>query len=355
MTILLDKLRNLWYNNIIGYGKGKHKMNNMKELLEGFSPNKDLSQSNIEKITIIGNTLKTVVDENFPSLRYPVIAGGAIRDAVFGQKIKDYDIFFDTSSLENDEKADTALLLIALTCEKLAAGPFPALAECVYSVVGKDADYELKGLSETNPAVPFIVYQNSKPTYPEAFVNWDQMVLAEPEPVGEPREFPLLQMIGHDDKRLTDAPLSFLEYFDYALVKGLFDPTDMGFHFHRTMLESIYKRELKFSGYRTNVRVRSFFDKLRYVSGVDGQKMADSFRIVDETPKAKDPSDYPFTTGLSKETTALSRLGQQYIYQPRGQLYGNPNQVVEAAFWDVRIDNLMRPPRVADEPLDDNF
>lgn len=295
MTILLDKLRNLWYNNIIGYGKGKHKMNNMKELLEGFSPNKDLSTTNIEKITLIGNTLKAVVDENFPTLRYPVIAGGAIRDAVFGQVIKDYDIFFDTSSLENDEKADTALLLIALTCEKLAAGPFPALAECMYSVVGKDADYELKGLSETNPAVPFIVYQNSKPTYPEAFVNWDQMVLAEPEPVGEPREFPLLQMIGHDDKRLTDAPLSFLEYFDYSLVKGLFDPTDMGFHFHPTMLESINKRELKFSGKRTRTRVYGFLDKVRYGDyGGDGRKLMDEFRIVDETPKEKGPSGLPF-------------------------------------------------------------
>ena len=287
MTIPLDKLRNLWYNNIIGKGKGKHKMNNMKELLEGFSPNKDLSTTNIEKITIIGNTLKAVVDENFPTLRYPVIAGGAIRDAVFGQVIKDYDIFFDTSGFENDEKTDIALLLIALTCEKLAAGPFPALADAMYSIVSKDVDYNLKGLSEANPAVPFIVYQNTKMKASYGEVNWDQEVLAAPEPE-ERREFPMLQMIGHDDKRLTDAPLSFLEYFDYNFVKGMFDPTDMGFHFHPTMLESINKRELRFSGKRTRTRVHNFLDKVQYgdYDGV-GRKLMDEFRIVDETPKKR--------------------------------------------------------------------
>lgn len=60
----------------------------MNELIAQNSLNHVVSEQNSATIADIGEAIRQVVNENFPQLRYPVIAGGAIRDTIFGLPIR---------------------------------------------------------------------------------------------------------------------------------------------------------------------------------------------------------------------------------------------------------------------------
>lgn len=279
----------------------------MNELIAQNSLDTVVSEQNRATIMDIGEALRQVVNENFPQLRYPVVAGGAIRDTIFGLPIKDFDIFFDTSVFEDEEREDIALLLIAMVCEKLGQHEYPELRNCRFGMVGHNDGYAV-GEGEDRK-VPFVVYEN----YPfkvaeEAGWNWEQNMWNEVEAAPPPRPyaFPMLQVIGHKDDRLRTEPVEFLEYFDYGLVRGLFDPNDMTFAFHDSLAETLLSREIPCSNQKTLNRVTNFFDKMYGL--VRGPELAASFKVVDTRPKEVPPVDVPFEA----KTTTLSSWAEYF-------------------------------------------
>src|SRR5690606_18644501 len=124
--------------------------------------------------------------------------------------------------------------------------------------------------------------------------NWEQNMFNEPEEPVDPRPyaFPMLQVIGHKDDRLRTEPVAFLEYFDYALVRGLFDPADMTFAFHPSLRQTLLSREIPYNNQKTLNRVYNFFDKMH--GPVGGRELAASFKVVDTRPKEVPPVDVPF-------------------------------------------------------------
>lgn len=261
-------------------------MKTMNELIAQNSLDPVVSEQNRATITDIGEALRQVVNENFPQLRYPVVAGGAIRDTIFGLPIKDFDIFFDTSVFEDEEPEDIALLLIAMVCEKLGEHEYPELRNCRFGMVGYDDGYAV-GEGEDRK-VPFVVYENypyKDPLGERIPGQWDLDELAPAAPDPRPYAFPMLQVIGHKDDRLRTEPVAFLEYFDYGLVRGLFDPNDMTFKLHPSLEETLLSREIPYNNQKTLNRVTNFFDKL--YGPVGGPELAASFKMVDMRPKDK--------------------------------------------------------------------
>jgi hypothetical protein len=267
-------------------------MKTMNELIAQNSLDPVVSEQNRATIMDVGEALRQVVNENFPQLRYPVIAGGAIRDTIFGLPIKDFDIFFDTSVFEDEEREDIALLLIAMVCEKLGEHEYPNLRNCRFGMVGHNDGYAV-GEGEDRK-VPFVVYENYP--YEEPVQEWipDQNMWNEAEAVPDPRPyaFPMLQVIGHKDDRLRTEPVAFLEYFDYDLVRGLFDPNDMKFAFHPSLEQTILSREISYNNQKTLYRVTDFFNKMYGPRG--GPQLAASFKVIDTRPKEVPPVDVPF-------------------------------------------------------------
>ncbi len=299
----------------------------------------DPAQSGVNRATVmtIGEAIRQVVNENFKELRYPVIAGGAIRDTIFGLPIKDFDIFFDTSVFKDDEREDMALLLIAMVCEKLAEHEYPELRNCRFTAIGHNEGYPI-GEGETRK-IPFIVYENYPFVEPSlGLVNWEQgfldVVPDDPVPDRGIYSFPTLQVIGHGDERLRTEPIGFLEYFDYDLVKGLFDPSDMNFHAHPDLLECLKSKDVKFNNDRTRDRVHNFFDKMfPFPNGVD---VINSFNFVDTRPKEAPLADVPFDSYNAVKIQKVSMLELNQMY-PK---FMQPNDL-------VNINNLQW--RVIDE------
>lgn len=265
----------------------------MNELIAQNSLNHVVSEQNSATITDIGEAIRQVVDENFPQLRYPVIAGGAIRDTIFGLPIKDFDIFFDTSVFEDEEREDIALLLIAMVCEKLSEEKYPDLNNCRFNMVGHNDGYALGEGKDRK--VPFVVYENNSPLV-EDDIRWGDVPDVPPI---------MLQVIGHKDDRLRTEPVAFLECFDYGLVRGLFDPSNMAFAFHDSLQETLASREIPCNNQKTLNRVSNFFNKM--YRPVGGRELAASFKVVDTRPKEVSPVDVPFEDKM-KTLASYGRL-----------------------------------------------
>lgn len=278
----------------------------MNELIAQNSLDPVVSEQNRATIMDVGEALRQVVNENFPQLRYPVVAGGPIRDTIFGLPIKDFDIFFDTSVFEDEEREDIALLLIAMVCEKLGEHEYPELRNCRFGMVGHNDGYAV-GEGEDRK-VPFVVYENYPYESPPGEwipgqLDLDELVLAAPPP--RPYAFPMLQVIGHKDDRLRTEPVAFLEYFDYGLVRGLFDPNDMTFAFHDSLQETLLSREIPYNNQKTLNRVTNFFDKM--YGPVGGRELATSFKVVDTRPKEVPLPEVPFEDKM-KTLASYGRL-----------------------------------------------
>lgn len=339
MKKVLDKVSLAWYNNRIRYGKGKSPIMTMNELIATTSIDKALSEHNRATILNVGEAIRQVVNENFREMRHPVIAGGAIRDTIFGLEIKDFDIFFETSAFKDDEAQDIALLLIALICEKLAEHEYPKLRNVRFGTVGHVKEYAV-GEGEDRKT-PFVVYENYPydPGPGEWIPGQWNVLLDEPaEPPEErPYSFPMLQVIGHKDDRLRDDPVAFLEYFDYGLVRGLYDPQDSTFKLHPSLEETLRAKKVVYSNEKTRRRLDNFLAKLW--NNEAGREVANVWELEDARPKEVAPTPVPFM-GSKKGTSSLSQLGRQ-LDQPFGVLYERPNireaverrAQAEAALW----------------------
>ena len=271
----------------------------MNELIETHSLDRATSEINRATILNVGEAIRQVVNENFPQLRYPVIAGGAIRDTIFGLPIKDFDIFFDTAVFEAGEEEDIALLLIAMTCEKLAEHEYPKLRDVRFQPVGHKNQYTVG--EGDNLKEPFVVYENYPyENEPQQWVPGQVDFLD--EAIAEPArlyEFPQLQVIGHNDQRLREDPVAFLEYFDYGLVRGLYDPSDLAFHLHPSLQETLVSKQLPYNNIKTQGRLFNFMDKLYTARG--GNIVAETYTMVDNLPKVDE--GFTISTGRTGIST----------------------------------------------------
>lgn len=189
---VLDNWRNLWYNLSIKSGEQQV---DILTIIEASSI--DLENSHRVKQTIeeFGKTLKAVSEDKLPFLRTPVIAGGAVRDMIFGLTPKDYDIFFDISKLESEEVEDTCVLLSSMFLEDQTPND-PSR----WTALPKGKDYG-GAVDRWGKEGEFVVY--------EGYSNEDTTV----------------QFIGHSNDLLDKSPITFAEdYFDWCLTKAVYDP-----------------------------------------------------------------------------------------------------------------------------------
>lgn len=206
----LDKDQFEWYTN--------RRVVRKEEAME-FTPTPDVDR----EIRAIAETVMKVFTERFPQVRPPVIAGGAIRDAILCKSPKDFDIFVDLSTYETPEEAEDGLCLMAgLLAEAFGRGcvEHSTAAEGRYGIM---EDVEESGLDCFG--VYNIIWQppsDPNPVIDIARVAASQGRLAVP-----------YQLIGRRSApELSNNPLKWVtEKFDYSAVKALFDPTTMKYAF----------------------------------------------------------------------------------------------------------------------------
>lgn len=219
----LDKDQFEWYTN--------RRVVRKEEAME-FTPTPDVDR----EIMAIAKTIMKVFSERFPQVRPPIIAGGAIRDAILCKSPKDYDIFVDLSPYETPEEAEDGLCLMAsLLAEAFGRGcvEHTAAAEGRYGIM-EDAGEE--GLdcfgvynitwqppSETNPVIDIARVANQ-----------------------QGRAIPY-QLIGRRSApELSNDPLKWVtEKFDYSAVKALFDPTTMEYSYSEEFKQAFKDKFVK--------------------------------------------------------------------------------------------------------------
>lgn len=169
-----------------------------------------------------------------------------------------------------------------MVCEKLGEEKYPELNNCRFNMVGHNDGYALGEGKDRK--VPFVVYENGPPLV-EDDIGWGDVPDVPPI---------MLQVIGHKDDRLRTEPVAFLECFDYGLVRGLFDPSNMAFVFHDSLQETLVSREILYNNQKTLNRINNFLTKMR-ISGENGMKLVSSFKTVDIRPKERSLLKTPFT------------------------------------------------------------
>lgn len=236
---------------------------------------KNMAQTieNLEMIDELGAAINRVQQQNYyRDLRTPIIAGGSVRDTFFGLCPKDYDVFFDVSHLEEDERDDFVLMYMndllkeARKSEKLAPDLQGAVVESLESVY-----------DGTRPD-QFSVYQTSW-TFAD---EWPEVPMR-------------IQAIGRTDKRLSqDDPLPFLDDFDYSAVKVLYDPKSGELRSSKEFDDFLEKRIIEASNPQTVSRIRSWMGRFY---------PKPPFEFRDLTPTKKVDDWAAFTTATSAVPT----------------------------------------------------
>ena len=101
----IDKQQQAWYNNPIKKGFRK-----MTFDVSNISSDPILSAILTQQISDLGNKIKKVWETNEFNLPLPVIAGGVLRDQIYGIFPHDFDIFVETKSIE-DKRIVTGKLI----------------------------------------------------------------------------------------------------------------------------------------------------------------------------------------------------------------------------------------------------
>lgn len=227
----LDKQRLSWYNS-----RGKQRKPVTEEDILSGKLSKDIDETKnvLSIISDIGEALRTIPTKGVTPAP-PILAGGAIRDLVFGLTPKDYDIFIDTSGVPLDEREDLVLLVGSYFLEEMVKKE---------KFLGLSLDLVRKGevYRKANPKKDFIVYENSKDTL--AGIQF--------------------QFIGHNDHRLTEDPPAFLEEFDWPLVKALYNPEDASFFFDKEFFSLLSSKEYTTDSHETFCRIKPWLDKFHY-------------------------------------------------------------------------------------------
>lgn len=195
------------------YTTPKKKTYTMDMLTKGdLSSNPKTSADTEEKIREIGRALKAVVQGHYLGMPTPVIAGGAVRDVIFGKRPKDYDVFVSTLHWPEEDREDNLLVfgqLVLQELKKSSPETFSSLITERLERVTADSG-ENKEYSDETTGEEFIVYENS---YDDAMENVEQ--------------WENIQFIGRPNDKLSKGLiLEFVEEsFDYPLVKAFYDPS----------------------------------------------------------------------------------------------------------------------------------
>lgn len=208
------------------------------------------------KIVEIGNAVREVAEVFMPGARLPIIAGGAVRDMFFGMEPKDYDVFFDVSTISDEDGRDDFVLLFAdAVRHKLMATTEPDQKFTRLRSVGLGGSYGSHS-SDVNAhgwaTGKFFVYE----TLPDNEV-WGQYLneqfAADPHAViNNPIR---VQIIGHIDPNLANDVPKFIEGFDYGLVKCWYDPSDEEFVFTDEFKEVLETKKIVYTENQTAERV----------------------------------------------------------------------------------------------------
>lgn len=227
-------------------------MPTLDELIATHSLDRRLSEKNKEMVERVSAVLQDVLETKFPELGHGIIAGGAIRDTVLGLHINDYDIFIDVSSIEKDEKDDTALLLAAsLKDEEIVKNV--TLADLRPFDFGDSGiiGYKKEDVRDGQPTIKaiynLVLYRN----IPDRTLK--------------------LQVIAHDDPTISTDPMSFVAGFDYSLVRGFVH--NGGWQFSPEFVADLESKEISIRSESCELRVKrwlarnslhQWLDKPRY-------------------------------------------------------------------------------------------
>ena len=310
------KLKNV-YNNRVAKGLVEKQRKAFETKWKALPPvNNELHSTNIEEtrrvdgeIRRLALAIKETIDVEYPTRRSPIIAGGAIRDCVFGLTPRDYDIFLDVSDLPDDEKDDYVLMfadsvlkrlgqereeLVNLPFEegKYSNGESTLQSFVVYTaqlpagaVPGGFADVA-EAADERDPWGDIWADQPAQPAdqrpggldvqvgdrfefnggrFRVAAVNVAQGNNAVPgglegARVDAPRRI-AAQFIGHNDDRLTGGPIAFLDYFDYPLVKAMFDPDTMEYVYTEAFTEVLDSKKMPLENKKAYTRAIGWINR----------------------------------------------------------------------------------------------
>jgi len=257
------------------------KMKTEKEVLN-FSESTNIKQSKRLDgvIKALGIAIKEARDESFSALRTPVIAGGAIRDAMYGLPVNDYDVFLDISKIPEDEQEDVVLLFGVRVVDALQKDPrFRTIKDNTLRGVNS-VDY--MGSSAKQGAGAFFVFETGE--YNPDAVEAYNLEFWEPGGYAEPRWteienkyiFLRIQFIGHRDERLSqEDPISFVDGFDYNMVRCLYDPQTSQYKLSDSFMEGVNSKVIEVDNDRPKTRAYSFIGKF----GVP------TFTVKDTRPK----------------------------------------------------------------------
>ena len=191
-----------------------------------------------EQVWLLGETLKNI-QKDFENVipRVPIIAGGAIRDIYFPKqdRTKDYDVFLhipDKTSEEIDDIVyEYGLTIIDNICKKLS------IKSTDYFVVKKEFSQYIDNTMPM-PATRITDAQFQTNTFSVYDLTprdtFDHLVLSFP-----------IQLVVRNEKILLEKDcLSFLDTFDYSLVKCMFDPLDMQYKISEELKTVLETKEL---------------------------------------------------------------------------------------------------------------
>lgn len=277
---VLDKRLFNMYNMRSRIAKMKTAEQILVDLTE--SVNKERSATVDENIHAVGEAIKRARDKGFGSLRTPILAGGAIRDYVYGLTPQDYDVFLDVTNIPEDEQEDAVLLFGLRVIDELTAADdskFKALEDNTLRKLG--AAYGLEGRNGQN-GQGFYVFETGP--FDERIQRiWNEDVAIDADRANDQFRFIKLQFIGHSDTRLSkEDPTEFVEGFDYELVRGLFDPEIMAYRLHDDFVRVVNSKTLTVKEERTARRVYDWSSRFSWANV--GQRLNCPIKIVNEAP-----------------------------------------------------------------------
>ena len=286
----------------------ERKMKTLDELVVRMTESTTLYQSTQtgENIRDIGEAVKAAREKGFPILRTPIIAGGAIRDYVYGLKPEDYDIFIDVSKIAEEDQEDAVLLFGMRVIDELVKNhgtKFLSLEDTTLRKLGDEAPYG----TDDNPNrhidprwKKFYVFEtgdfNERASRMRAEAIrerfGEQILLPEngTSEIDRNFQFPKIQFIGHNDDRLSqNDPLPFVEYFDYELVRCLYDPEVREFKLHEDFIRAATEKVLKSDDDRVRARIQSFLRRFpwRNDTATGNYVPTGTIKLERVTPKKK--------------------------------------------------------------------
>ncbi len=271
----LDKSRLMLYNM-----KSKVRKKRMKENVLGKwseTTNKAYSEYTKNYIVSVGKAIKDVCENNksFANLRCPVIAGGSVRDMVFGLLPRDIDVFVDMSCYEDeDERKDQLLLLsdeirLALVKNRKPYYKY-APSENVNQYTGTvDFSFEVYNLFPLEPWEDELEGLPAEPEEVEPFPI-EALELPEEVPTRELNNRFAIQIIGKNDKRLSENPTKYvMEDFDYSFVKALYDPLIEEFILSDEFMDNLGTKEVFARDQTSFARIQNWLSRYSYASNAN--------------------------------------------------------------------------------------